>query len=238
MSLVLCLLTLRKQRPNARYVLWPRIDQKSCFKAIGAAGFEPVVIENVLEGDELRTNLDDLESKMRSLGSDAIAAVMTTTSCFAPRGIDKLEEVAKLCQQFDIPHIINNAYGLQASKCCHHIEQAARVGRVDAFVQSTDKNLMVPVGGAIIAGFDDQFINKLSKSYPGRASGSPILDVFVTLLSMGVEGYKDLLGQRKELKIYLEEQLRNVARDHGLKVLDTKNNPISVGTCCYFYSNL
>ena len=64
-------------------------------------------------------------------------------------------------------HLINNAYGLQSSKCTHLIQQAARVGRVDAFVQSTDKNFMVPVGGAIIAGFDKKFIEEIGKSYPG-----------------------------------------------------------------------
>ena len=34
----------------------------------------------------------------------------------------------------------------------------SRVGRLDVFVQSTDKNLMVPVGGAIIAGADKKLI--------------------------------------------------------------------------------
>lgn len=33
MSLVLCLLTLRSQRPDAKFVIWSRIDQKSCFKS-------------------------------------------------------------------------------------------------------------------------------------------------------------------------------------------------------------
>ena len=49
----------------------------------------------------------------------------------------------------------------------HHILQASRVGRVDAFVQSTDKNYMVPVGGAVIAGFDAKFLEKIGKLYPG-----------------------------------------------------------------------
>ena len=47
------------------------------------------------------------------------------------------------------------------------VVQAARVGRVDAFVQSTDKNFMVPVGGSIIAGFDKAFIELIGKTYPG-----------------------------------------------------------------------
>ena len=46
--------------------------------------------------------------------------------------------------------------------------KAARIGRVDAFIQSTDKNFMVPVGGAIVAGFDDKFIDAVSKTYPGE----------------------------------------------------------------------
>lgn len=32
MALTLCFLTLRHLRPTAEYIVWPRIDQKSCFK--------------------------------------------------------------------------------------------------------------------------------------------------------------------------------------------------------------
>lgn len=39
---------------------------------------------------------------------------------------------------------------------------------MDAFIQSTDKNFMVPVGGAVVAGFDAQFIENISKKYPGE----------------------------------------------------------------------
>jgi len=38
MSIVLTLLTLRANKPQARHVLWHRIDQKTCFKAIVTAG--------------------------------------------------------------------------------------------------------------------------------------------------------------------------------------------------------
>jgi len=43
-----------------------------------------------------------------------------------------------------------------------------RKGRVDAFVQSTDKNFLVPVGGAIIAGFDKGLVERISRMYPGK----------------------------------------------------------------------
>lgn len=38
MSLTLCFLTLRHKRPKAKYIIWPRIDQKSCFKSMITAG--------------------------------------------------------------------------------------------------------------------------------------------------------------------------------------------------------
>ena len=46
-------------------------------------------MENKLEGDELRTDLDTIEQKIVSLGADLVACVMTTTSCFAPRVYDR-----------------------------------------------------------------------------------------------------------------------------------------------------
>uniref|UniRef100_A0A8C4I6L6 O-phosphoseryl-tRNA(Sec) selenium transferase n=1 Tax=Dicentrarchus labrax TaxID=13489 RepID=A0A8C4I6L6_DICLA len=210
MSLTLCFLTLRHRRPKARYIIWPRIDQKSCFKAMITAGFEPVVVENVLEGDELRTDLEAVERKIEELGAENILCVHSTTSCFAPRVPDRLEELAAVCAKYNIPHIVNNAYGVQSSKCMHLIQQGARVGRIDAFVQSLDKNFMVPVGGAIIAGFDESFIQEISKMYPGRASASPSLDVLITLLTLGASGYKKLLSERKEIYSFLAQELKNL----------------------------
>lgn len=41
-----------------RYVLWPRIDQKTCLKSIQASGYEPVVVPMRLEGDQLVTDVE------------------------------------------------------------------------------------------------------------------------------------------------------------------------------------
>ncbi|XP_077357353.1 O-phosphoseryl-tRNA(Sec) selenium transferase [Festucalex cinctus] len=228
MSLTLCFLTLRQRRPKARYIVWPRIDQKSCFKAMITAGFAPVVVENVLEGDELRTDVDAVERKICELGAENVLCVHSTTSCFAPRVPDRLEELAMLCDKYDIPHIVNNAYGVQSSKCMHLIQQGARVGRIDAFVQSLDKNFMVPVGGAVIAGFDEAFVQEISKTYPGRASASPSLDLLITLLTLGANGYKKLLSDRKEIYAFLAEELKKLASAHGERLLHTPHNPISL----------
>lgn len=51
------------------------------------------MIENCLDGDELRTDVAEIDRQITALKPESIAAVMTTTSCFAPRGIDKLEDV-------------------------------------------------------------------------------------------------------------------------------------------------
>lgn len=62
--------------------------------------------------------------------------------------------------------------------------------------------------------------------------------MFITLLSLGVSGYSSLLKQRKDVYIYLKERLKEVATIHGERLLDTPNNPISIGTfCASFYSS-
>ena len=37
--------------------------------------------------------------------------------------ICRLEEVGVVCKEYNIPHLVNNAYGIQSSKCCHLIQQ-------------------------------------------------------------------------------------------------------------------
>ncbi|CAN7999840.1 unnamed protein product [Ixodes hexagonus] len=228
MSLTLCMLAFRQKRPTARYVLWSRIDQKSCFKCILAAGYEPVVIEGRLVGDELQTDVEAMRARLEQIGAENIACVLTTTSCFAPRAPDNLEDVALLCKDFQVPHLVNNAYGVQCTKCMHLIQQASRVGRLDVFVQSTDKNFMVPVGGAVIAGFDKELVESVAQTYPGRGSATPTMDLFITLLSLGTKGYVSLRNERREVLKYLTEKLIEVAEKHGERVLCTPSNRISV----------
>ena len=126
MSLTLAMLSLKRQRPGAKYVVWSRIDQKSCFKSILTAGLEPAIIELIRVGDELQTDLTAMRDAVTTLGPENIVTIFTTTSCFAPRAPDDLVSVSQICKQFNIPHIVNNAYGLQSSKCCHLINEANR----------------------------------------------------------------------------------------------------------------
>lgn len=134
-------------------VLWSRIDQKSCFKAITSAGLQCVVVETMLDGDRVITNMEAMNAAVDKYGKQ-ILAIITTTSCFAPRVPDSVDEVAKLCAKEDIHHIINNAYGLQCSQTSKLINRATVVGRVDAVVCSTDKNFLVPVGTFFVFAYD------------------------------------------------------------------------------------
>lgn len=123
--------------------------------------------------DELRTDKQRIEREILAQlpsGPEEVLAVITTTSCFAPRAADDVPAVAEICGKLGVPHIVNNAYGVQSSKCMHIIEEAGKAEkgrRVDAFVQSTDKNLLVPVGGSIISGYDSEFVRNISRNYPG-----------------------------------------------------------------------
>ena len=72
MTLALCMMTLRSQRPMARYVIWSRIDQKSCFKSILTAGFVPLVVDTVRISDSLHTDCSRIEALIVEYGSENI----------------------------------------------------------------------------------------------------------------------------------------------------------------------
>ncbi len=131
--------------------MWPRCDQKTCVKCVAAAGLQLLVVPLALEGDQLRTDVPAVRAAIAGVGADAVVCVLSTASCFAPRGADRLVELARLCAELGCGHVVNNAYGVQSAALCSLLTAACRRGRVDAFVQSTDKNFMVPVGGAIVA---------------------------------------------------------------------------------------
>ena len=231
MSLTMCLLTLKKQRPGAEFVIWPRIDQKSCFKCILTAGLKPLVVENKLNAEDglsMSTDVAAIQSLIEQHG-DKVLCVLSTTSCFAPRQPDLVDEIARVCKVAEVGHVINNAYGVHCPLIAKLINRAATIGRVDAVVQSSDKNFMVPVGGAIVTSPSLDFLQQLSAIYPGRASAAPIMDLFITLLSMGEAGYRQLLQSRMELLESFKANLAEFAAECGEEILASPRNTISIG---------
>lgn len=233
MTLSLCLTTLKQRRLQAKYVLWSRIDQKSCFKSILAASLQPIIIDTVRNPttNGLETDLNAFEENIQELGAENIVCLFSTTSCFAPRQSDDILALAKLAAKHNIPHLINNAYGLQSGKLCNSIQKAGNGPdrRVDLFVQSTDKNLMVPVGGAIVCGFDANVVRAVSDCYAGRASSSQSLDVLMTLLSLGWCGYREFLDKRELAFCALRKGLLDICTYVAVDETFPKiQNPISV----------
>ncbi|CAK88142.1 unnamed protein product (macronuclear) [Paramecium tetraurelia] len=229
MAISLCLLALKSLKPQAKYVLWPRIDQKTCLKCIQTANLIPIVIDSVIQDHVVTTNLDMLIQKVNEIGPDNIVCVLSTTSCFAPRIPDNIGEIAKICKQFSIYHVVNNAYGLQCNKIANSINLGLAQGTVNLIVSSTDKNFMVPVGGALIYGNDKKLIKQISELYPGRASAAPILDLFITFLSMGKSGYLQLQKERVENYAYFKEKLQIMTQKISEQILNTPKNSISIG---------
>ena len=208
---------------NRRNVIWSRIDQKSCIKAMT---FDPSleihVIEQVRQGEGLVTDVQSISNLIDLLGEEAIHSIVLTTSTFAPRTPDDVPTISVICRERKIPLVVNNAYGLQCSKCCHLINEALRIGRLDLVVQSTDKNFGVPVGGSILFG---PLASKINQLYPGRASISPILDLFITFLEVGKRKWRLYLKERKHHYDYLISELEKI---NGVHVLKIPTNQISV----------
>jgi len=227
MSMLLCLRTMHNKRPNAKYVIWPRIDQKSCFKCILTAGLTPIIIENKVVDEGLVGCVERISEEIETYGPKNIVCILSTISSFAPKQPDDVVEIGKLCKTYDIPHIINNAYGIQSPSYLQTIEKASKQ-RVDLFVSSTDKNFMVPVGGSLICGFSAKTVEEVAKMYPGRGSGTPSVDMFITLLNIGKKGYQNLLEERKKLFTYMKKELHKVSSEFGESILNTPGNVLSV----------
>ncbi len=90
---------------------------------------------------------------------------------------------------------------------------------------------MVPVGGAIVASASKTFsiVKDVGRLYPGRASGSTSIDLFITFLSMGCAEYRSLIQQRKQVFQILKSSLETFAPKYNQRILKTPSNKISIG---------
>jgi O-phospho-L-seryl-tRNASec:L-selenocysteinyl-tRNA synthase len=224
MSLALCLGALRfREVPNKNKILLPRIDHKSVLKAIDLMGFEPKIVNGKVYDDAVRVPIEDIKSNL----DDKCFAIISITSFFPPREHDDIKEISKFANENGLIHIIINAYGVQSPEWMKLIRSAIDSGRVDAIIQSTDKNFLTPVGGAIIASPAKDVITKISQAYAGRASATPIVNFLISMLSLGINGYQNLIDEQKRNRILLEEKLKDVANKINEKILDVFN-PVAV----------
>ncbi|KAH0477759.1 MAG: uncharacterized protein KVP18_004908 [Porospora cf. gigantea A] len=222
MALFFAFASLKLRHPHCSEVLISRMDQKSCPKAAALAGLMPVFAPLQIAGECMKTDLNAIKAMV----SDTTLCVVATTSTFAPRCPDDVAGLAKLCAELNVPLVVNNAFGLQCNVVCKQLQQALSAGRVDFVVQSTDKNLMVPVGGSIVASPDLSLVDSVASLYPGRAASNVHVDVVCTLLEMGLNTFVDLRLERHELSLSARDAIEE--KLPGLKLLDTEGqNTIS-----------
>jgi O-phospho-L-seryl-tRNASec:L-selenocysteinyl-tRNA synthase len=113
MSIAITLLTLKSERPECKYVIQPRIDQKTCLKSIVTANLIPLVVEPKIVGEELQTDMEAINAILEDEQyKGKVLCVISTTSCFAPRAVDSVVEIAQAAKKAGIFHVVNNAYGL------------------------------------------------------------------------------------------------------------------------------
>ncbi len=204
-------------------VVYPRVDHKSPIKGLQLVGLKVRIIESIISGDAVKVPVDEVQKAVDS----NTAAIVSTTTFFPPREPDNVKALAKLAEEENIFHIINNAYGVQSRQMMKLIQGAVDAGRVDLVIQSTDKNFLTPVGGAVIASPKEELVDKVAKSYPGRASASPIIQFLAAILSLGIDGYEKLRESQERNRQLLEDGLRKIADSHGERLLDVFN-PIAV----------
>jgi O-phospho-L-seryl-tRNASec:L-selenocysteinyl-tRNA synthase len=225
MSLALCLSAARKKY-HSNVVIYPYASHKSPIKATSFIGMRMRLVETELYGDAVKVDVSDIEDAIKKeIKENNNPCVLSTLTFFPPRESDDIVEISKICEEFNIPHIINGAYAIQNNFYIDKLKKAFK-HRVDAVVSSSDKNLFTPIGGGIIYSKDREFLREVSLSYPGRACATPVVNILVSLLSLGMDKYLDLMKKQKESKKLLDDLLNELAKKKGERVLDVKS-PIS-----------
>jgi O-phospho-L-seryl-tRNASec:L-selenocysteinyl-tRNA synthase len=226
MSIALCLSASRKKY-NSNVVIYPYAAHKSPIKAVSFAGLRMRFVETKLYEDAVKVDVGDIEDAIkREIKYNNNPCVLSTLTFFPPREGDDIEEIAKICEEYDVPHIINGAYAIQNKFYINKLNRAFKY-RVDAVVSSSDKNLLTPIGGGIIYSKDREFLKEVSYSYPGRACATPIVNILVSMLSIGMNRYLELMKQQKESWKLLHKYLLELADETNNKVLNIRN-PISI----------
>ncbi|MCS3922205.1 O-phospho-L-seryl-tRNASec:L-selenocysteinyl-tRNA synthase [Methanococcus voltae PS] len=230
---------------GANVVIYPYASHKSPIKSTSFVGMRMRFVETKLsdKDDCVEIPVEDIISATeKELKDGKNPVILSTLTFFPPRRSDDVEEISKYCLENNIPHIINGAYAIQNHKYLDKLKKALKY-RVDAIVSSTDKNLMTPIGGGIIYSKDKNFLKEVSLTYPGRASATPIVNTFVSLLSMGMDKYTYLMKEQVKNKNLLDELLVDLANKTENKKLDvdspiascitTKKDPIDVSAKLY-----
>ena len=86
------------------------------------------------------------------------------------------------------------------------------------------------MGGSVVISplKKDSLVQKIASNYPGRASMSPKLDLFITLLQMGKNGYRSLLANQIACYNKLLDSLKSLSELHGTRVIAANGISIAI----------
>lgn len=219
MTLALVFGALRREK-GVRILIYPRIDHTSPDRAIQFAGLTKIPISTILDGDAVLPDMNEFEKQLHDVED---AAVLATTTFFPPRESDPVKPIAKLCQEEQVPLVINNAYGVQSERIMGEIRSAIDAGRVDAVVQSSDKNFLAPVGGSILVSPRDDMIEQAAETYAGRATAAPVVQTLAALLVLGINGYTELRQAQVQNLDFLEDEMATIADSVDERLLSVWN---------------
>jgi O-phospho-L-seryl-tRNASec:L-selenocysteinyl-tRNA synthase len=208
-------------------VLHPRLDHTSPEKGIALTGLNLRVTPTILEGDAVRADMAKLEEELSKRKS---CAILATTTFFPPRESDPVKEISRLCSDEGIPFVINNAYGVQSESVMAHVQSAIDAGRVDAIVQSSDKNFLSPVGASVLVSPNKEVVERTAETYAGRATAAPVAQTLAALLALGRERYATLRAEQLDNKHNLDSKLTEIAESIGQRVLEVESPVASAMT--------
>ncbi|MGY5876717.1 MAG: O-phosphoseryl-tRNA(Sec) selenium transferase [Candidatus Thorarchaeota archaeon] len=219
MTIALTLSALR-QMHGINAVVYPRVDHTSPKRAIALSGLTEISVPTLLVDDRVEADLGAIENHLRKTDQ---CAVLATTTFFPPRVSDPIKDIAKLCAEHGASLVVNNAYGIQSAEVMESIRRAIDAGRVDAVVQSCDKNFLTPVGASVIVSPTPETIENVAEAYAGRASAAPIVQTLAALLLTGAKRYEILREEQIESKVYLESKMSEIAESIKQRILKVDN---------------
>ena len=79
----------------------------------------------------------------------------------------------------------------------------------------------------MIASPTNESIDKISQAYAGRASATPVVNFLISMLSLGISGYQELIEEQQQNRKILEEKLLEVAKKINERLLEV-HNPVAV----------
>ncbi|KAK9717114.1 O-phosphoseryl-tRNA(Sec) selenium transferase, SepSecS [Popillia japonica] len=96
--------------------------------------------------------------------------------------------------------------------------------------------MLVPSGSSLVTSFDEDVIGRIAKTYPGRASSNSTIDIFITLVSLGKNGYSKFLDDKDCIQQYFQELLGKLVEKYKIFIKNYGSSATSV--VLYFNENI